>query len=95
MDVRRGVLDEAARLITRDRQSTHGPYTDEARRIGQLWGAILRLPKPIHPRTVAAMMVALKIARATSGTPNRDDWVDIAGYAALAAQIDADLGLDR
>lgn len=90
MDVRRQVLNEAARLITQDREGTHGPYTDEAARIGRLWGAILRRDD-IPPRTVAAMMIALKLCRATAGSVNVDDWIDTAGYAALAAQIDADM----
>lgn len=89
MDIRRQTLNRAADLITQDRQATHGPYTDEAARIGRLWGAILRR-EDIPPRTVAAMMIALKIGRSTAGTPNADDWCDIAGYAALAAQIDHD-----
>ena len=89
-DVRQGVLDEAARLICGPRNETHGDYTHEAERIGILWGAILDLPESIPPRKVAAMMVALKLARATAGRLNMDDWVDAIGYAALAAQIDAD-----
>jgi hypothetical protein len=97
MDVRRQVLDEAGRLISGDRRSTHGDYGQEAERIGRLWAALLNLPEDIPPRTVAAMMVALKLARLTSptGRPGRDSWVDAIGYSALGAQIDADLGLDR
>ena len=95
MDVRRGVLDEAARLVAGPRNETHGNYTTEAQRIGRLWAALLNLPEPIEPRTVAAMMVALKLARATAGAVNVDDWVDAAGYSALAAQIDVDLGTAR
>ena len=97
MDVRRGVLDEASRLISGDRRSTHGDYGQEAERIGRLWATLLNLPDPIPPRTVAAMMVALKLARLTSptGQPGRDSWVDAIGYAALGAQIDHDLGLNR
>ena len=90
-DVRRATLDEAARLITGPRNETHGDYTHEATRIGVLWGALLDLPEPVKPRTVAAMMIALKLARATSGAVNAVDWIDIRGYSALAAQIDADL----
>lgn len=89
-DIRRDVLDEAGRLIAGDRRHTHGDYGVEARRIGALWGALLDLPEPIPPRTVAAMMVALKLARLTSSTgrPGRDSWVDAIGYSALGAQID-------
>ena len=60
MDIRRQTLNRAADLITQDRQTTHGPYTDEAARIGRLWGAILRR-EDIPPRTVATMMIALVI----------------------------------
>ena len=89
MDIRRQTLNTAAHLITQDRQGTHGPYGEEAARIGRLWGAILRRDD-IPPREVAAMMIALKLARATAGNRNHDDWVDIAGYSALAAQLDHD-----
>lgn len=89
-DVRRGMLEEAARLVAGPRNQTHGDYTVEARRIGRMWGAILNI-EDIPPRTVAAMMIALKTARATAGTPLVDDWTDLAGYAALGAQIDADM----
>lgn len=92
MDVRRGVLDEAARLVAGPRNETHGDYTTEAQRIGRLWAALLNLPEPVPPRTVAAMMVGLKLCRATAGAVNVDDWVDGAGYCALGAQIDVDLG---
>ncbi len=89
-DIRKATLDEAARLICGPRNATHGDYTQEAERIGRLWGALLNR-EPIPARTVATMMIALKLARATTGRVNLDDWVDAAGYAALGAQIDADL----
>jgi hypothetical protein len=82
MDDRRQLLEEAGRLITGDRTATHGNYSQEAARIGKAWAAILRLPDDIPPHVVAACMLALKACRATSGRPNRDDWVDAAGYAA-------------
>lgn len=83
-------LEEAGRLIAVDRRATHGDYGQEAARIGALWGTLLDLPAPISPRTVAAMMVALKLARITtpSGRPGRDSWIDACGYAALGAAID-------
>jgi len=89
-DVRREVLDEAARLIAGPRNETHGDYTHEAERIGIAWGALLDLPESIPARKVAAMMVLLKMMRATAGREHVDDWVDACGYAALGAQIDAD-----
>lgn len=88
MDAAQRTLTTAARLISGDRNKSHGHYPTEATRIGALWGALLQLPDPIPPRTVAAMMVALKLARATAGHRNPDDWTDAAGYAALGSLID-------
>lgn len=35
---------------------------------------------------VAAMMILFKVARAVTGKPKIDTWLDIAGYAACAAE---------
>lgn len=35
---------------------------------------------------VAAMMILLKVARAVTGSPKIDTWLDIAGYAACAVE---------
>jgi hypothetical protein len=90
VDIRRQLVAEAGELVTGDRNATHGNYTDEATRIGQAWAAILRLPEPIPPHVVAALMVVLKMCRATAGAANVDDWRDGIGYCANGAQIDVD-----
>lgn len=80
------VLAEAGMLIGGDRAETHGDYTVEAARIADLWGAILDIV--IEPETVPLLMVALKLARASGkGRLNRDDFVDMAGYAALGWRV--------
>lgn len=88
MNAAQRTLKEAATLIGGERNETHGHYPIEAERIGIVWGALLDLPESIHPRTVAAMMVGLKMVRATAGRTHADDWCDAAGYAALGALID-------
>ena len=90
MNAAQRTLKEAAALIGGDRNETHGHYPTEAERIGLAWGALLDLPESIPPRTVAAMMVVLKMMRATAGRVNQDDWTDACGYAALGALIDED-----
>ena len=90
MDAAQRTLKQAASLIGGDRNETHGHYPTEAERIGIVWGALLDLPESIPPRTVAAMMVGLKMVRATAGRENPDDWCDAAGYSALGALIDED-----
>lgn len=36
---------------------------------------------------VAGCMIALKLARLSTSTSKADTWIDIAGYAALGAEI--------
>lgn len=92
MDERALVLLDAMSLIMGDRDATHGDYKEQSARIGMAWAAILGLPEPVPPVTVAVMMAALKGIRATgSGMANRDDYVDMAGYVALAAWVDGRL----
>jgi len=47
----------------------------------------------VEPRDVANMMILLKVARNNHAHPDdpghRDNWVDIAGYAACGAEVDA------
>ena len=93
IDQRKQLLEDAARLITEDRNKTHGDYSLEAERIADIWSAICK--ETITPADVPLMMIGLKVARASSGRINRDDFVDIAGYAALAWQLAIDEGRDR
>lgn len=80
------ILEEAASLISGDRNASHGDYVREAHRIAEVWSVIIG--HDIAPELVPLMMVGLKICRATSeGRLNRDDFVDIAGYAALGWKV--------
>lgn len=78
------VLAEADNIVHGERQTNYGDPVDVHTRIGMAWAAVLGLPEPIPPRTVAWMMVVLKIMRDTTGKPIRDNPVDVAGYAAIA-----------
>ena len=42
---------------------------------------------PITARDAALMMMLLKVARTKTGTYNPDDYVDAAGYSAIAAEV--------
>jgi hypothetical protein len=92
-DARKQLLEDAAKLITEDRNETHGDYSLEAERISDIWSAICS--ETITPSDVPLMMIGLKVARASAGRMNRDDFVDIAGYAALAWQLALDQGRGR
>ena len=82
------ILKEAASLIVDDRADTHGDMIENHRNIAQLWQGYLH-DKMHHAGRITAhdaanMMELLKVARRKSGTINIDDYIDGAGYAAVA-----------
>jgi hypothetical protein len=72
-----GILEEAMRAVG-ERTNSYGPATQDFVRTAHMWEAILGID--IAPAQVALCMVALKISRAC-WSDNRDNWVDMAGYA--------------
>lgn len=81
---RKEVLDAATAAVCGDRDEVHGRPEDTFPRIANLWSAYLA--EPITPKDVAMMMVLLKVARVQNGVQHDDNYVDIAGYAACAAE---------
>lgn len=79
------VCQHAASLVGGDRAQQNGDKTENHNNIAILWGGYLGVAITAHQ--VAMMMVLLKVARTKSGILNRDDYVDIAGYAGCAAEI--------
>lgn len=84
---RESVLAEAASLITGDRNKTYGSPTQNFQNTAELWTVLLRHKlkdgEVIDPNEVGTLMVALKLAR-TVAQDKRDNYVDMAGYAACA-----------
>jgi hypothetical protein len=82
---REAVLSEAAGLITGDRNKTYGSPTENFDNTAAIWNALLghKLKEPITSTEVGTLMVGLKLAR-TIAQPKRDNFVDMAGYAACA-----------
>ncbi len=76
------VLEEANRLIVGDRNNTHGEPTQDFTRTAHMWTTYLDGRTTIRPWDVAAMMSLLKISRISWSPDHRDNWVDLAGYAA-------------
>jgi Domain of unknown function (DUF6378) len=79
-DVRKALLVEAADIVTKDRNTTHGEPEDTFARIGLLWGSYLQMG--ISATDVANLMILMKVGRLSTNAAHRDSWVDIAGYAA-------------
>lgn len=85
---RKEILDEAIRCTTGQREQDYGSPEDNFNQIARLWNAYLEEGIKLTAVDVANMMILLKMARSMSGT-HIDNWVDIAGYAACAGEIEA------
>lgn len=83
---REEVLRSAGELINGDRQADYGSAWDNHHRIAQIWSVVLG--RSITPAQVALCMVGVKIARLVNDPTKADSWVDIAGYAALGAEME-------
>ena len=82
------VLLEAASIIQGDRNVAYGEPEDCFGLIANYWNIYMYNKKTpdISTHDVAMMMCLLKIARANA-SKKKDNYVDIAGYAALAARL--------
>ena len=85
-----GILEEAIRITSGDRQRDYAHPLPNHVRIAEMWNAYLNIRKHptgfIEAEDVAAMMILLKLVR-NAHTAKRDNSVDIAGYARCLARI--------
>ena len=86
------ILAEAARIISKDRNLSHGDAFKNHAEIAEYWN--IYLDDKLQPMAnitaddVAVMMILLKISRKNQGKKfNLDNFVDMAGYAAIAGEI--------
>lgn len=88
LTVREEILQEAAEIVTKDRNSAYGDPEDNFKDVADFWNIYLgdRLSRPIEPHDVATMAVLIKIARIRTSPGVRDHWLDVAGYAACGAE---------
>ena len=91
------ILAEASRIISKDRNLTHGDAFNNHAEIAEFWNIFLdkklQAMASITADDVALMMVLMKISRHNQGKKvNIDNFVDMAGYAAIAGEIN-DAGL--
>jgi len=90
----KSILEEAAEHVEGRRQLDYGPPSENFYRVAQLWTAyldgrgLIDLNKTdgVTPTDYALMQALVKIARLEHGY-HHDSVVDLAGYAACAAQI--------
>lgn len=85
MNKREEILTLANKAVNGEREQTYGSPEDSFDRIAHLWSGYLRTA--LTGLDVAKMMILFKIAR-TGERAYLDNWVDIAGYAACAGEIE-------
>ena len=79
------VLETALDLIGGDRAADYGSMWENYQNIAQLWnGYLYNKDGPLTAEDVANLMELMKIARRKSGTLKKDNYIDGAGYAAVA-----------
>jgi hypothetical protein len=92
------LLDTAARLVSGDRNDTHGDMLQNHACIAALWNGYLKArkiagkPDELGPDDAALMLGLMKGARTLTGAFNEDDNTDGAAYFAIAAECRARQG---
>lgn len=93
---RESILTKAKACVCGDREEDYGTPENSFKAIGAMWEAYLRAAcigwecdLCIEPKDVAALLAMLKLARIATGNPKEDNWVDLAGYAACGAELEA------
>jgi len=86
------ILALAKEMVSKDRNKTHGDAFKNHAEIAEFWNIFLdgklRPMANITAADVAIMMILLKISRTTQGEKfNLDNFVDMAGYSAIAGEI--------
>lgn len=86
------IANTAANLVSGDRAAAYGDCYEGWSKTASVWNAIrlsAGLPADIDAHMAASMMEGLKIVRRFTGPYNPDNYVDGAGYAAVAGEIAA------
>ena len=82
----RELLKETIEVITGQREKDYGDKYNNHVNISELWSSYLGYK--ISPHDVAICMALVKIAR-LKHRRTKDCYIDIAGYAAIAAEIES------
>ena len=78
------ILEETINIVTGQRQEDYGAKVVNHKNIAELWNAYLDMD--IAPHDVAICMLLVKVAR-LKNRKTKDCYVDMAGYAAIAGEI--------
>ena len=92
MSTQSDLLKEVAEIVGGERSRDYGPPSlNLDYRTATLWNAYLKVAAPAYDSLdgvdVCNMMILLKIARIVEDSKVKDNYADIAGYAAAAWEI--------
>jgi hypothetical protein len=82
--VRQRALEDAANCVLRDRNATHGEPEDSFPAIARGWSVLVG--KEITATQACLMLAWLKIVRANGNPDHFDNYSDLLGYGACAAE---------
>ena len=81
-------LGEALNQVAHDREETHSLPGEVESVTAQFWSAYIDAYGPkIRQHDVAAMLILLEVARFGQNPQDEGPMVDVAGYAACAAEL--------
>lgn len=76
-----------------ERDAAYGAPTQNLANTAEMWTAQLRhklrAGAVVEPHEVAALLISLKLARLVASPGKRDNWLDVAGYAACGWEVAA------
>ena len=81
------LLEQAASVV-RDRRRTYGQPRDLFERVAARWSQVLGMR--VTPAQVVVCLIDVKVARLTHDPRHLDSITDIAGYAAILAELAPD-----
>ena len=88
---RANILQTAHTIIHGDREKDYGAPIDSFRRLAEAFNLVLRPHLKdgyeLQPTDAVALMIAMKLSRLAGGDTKDDTYVDLAGYAALGAEV--------
>jgi len=80
------ILDEALALVEGERQRAYGDPKLKYEQIAGVWSVLFKTY--ISPEQVVIAMCAIKLIRASNrDSVNRDDLIDLCGYALILSRI--------
>ena len=82
--IRTEILKKAESVINGDRDKAYGNPEDNFKMIADMWSVYKGVK--FTSTDVGALMALLKIARIRSNPEKADNYIDLAGYAACAAE---------